>query len=99
MRPEYLEIGQWRKGENMKNAFNLLMSLITIPAIALSQPSKERTVNKLIIHADNVLQEMILTQNEKMILTPTYHVFDMYQAHQDALLLPHDLKSEEYVLG
>jgi alpha-N-arabinofuranosidase len=47
----------------------------------------------------NVLQAMILTQNEKMILTPTYHVFDMYQVHQDALLLPHDLKSEAYVLG
>lgn len=47
----------------------------------------------------NVLQAMILTNKEKMILTPTYHVFDMYQVHQDALLLPHDLKSEEYVLG
>lgn len=47
----------------------------------------------------NVLQALILTRNEKMILTPTYHVFDMYQAHQEALLLPHDLKSEEYVFG
>ncbi|MCI0696622.1 alpha-N-arabinofuranosidase [candidate division KSB1 bacterium] len=47
----------------------------------------------------NVLQAVILTQKEKMILTPTYHVFDMYQVHQDALLLPYDLKSEEYVLG
>lgn len=29
----------------------------------------------------NVLQAMILTDGEKMLLTPTYHVFDMYQGH------------------
>jgi alpha-N-arabinofuranosidase len=46
----------------------------------------------------NVLQAMILTDREKIILTPTYHVFDMYQVHQDALLLPFDLESEDYIL-
>lgn len=35
----------------------------------------------------NVLQSVILTEGEKMILTPTYHVFHMYQSHQDATLL------------
>ena len=35
----------------------------------------------------NVLQAMVLTQNEKMIMTPTYHVFDLYKVHQDAELL------------
>src|SRR5699024_629420 len=33
----------------------------------------------------NVLQAMILTQDEKMVLTPTYHVFDLYKHHQDAI--------------
>ncbi|MCZ0702465.1 alpha-N-arabinofuranosidase [Natronobacillus azotifigens] len=32
----------------------------------------------------NVIQSMILTDEEKMILTPTYHVFKMYKVHQDA---------------
>ncbi|MGN8646659.1 alpha-N-arabinofuranosidase [Gracilibacillus sp. HCP3S3_G5_1] len=32
----------------------------------------------------NVLQAMILTDKDKMILTPTYHVFEMYKVHQDA---------------
>ena len=32
----------------------------------------------------NVLQAMILTEGGKMLLTPTYHVFDMYQGHQNA---------------
>lgn len=35
----------------------------------------------------NVLQAMILTEGENMILTPTYHVFDMYKVHQDAQVL------------
>lgn len=38
----------------------------------------------------NVLQAMVLTEGEKMILTPTYHVFDMYKVHQDATLLAVD---------
>ncbi len=36
----------------------------------------------------NVLQAMILTRGEQMILTPTYHVFDFYTVHHDAVLLP-----------
>lgn len=44
----------------------------------------------------NVLQAMVLTKGEKMILTPTYHVFDMYKVHQDATLLPMSIKSEGY---
>ena len=36
----------------------------------------------------NVLQAVILTQEEKMILTPTYWVFHMMQVHQDATMLP-----------
>jgi len=47
----------------------------------------------------NVLQAMILTDKEKMILTPTYHVFDLYQVHHDATLLPADLECADYQLG
>ena len=35
----------------------------------------------------NVLQAVILTEGEKMLLTPTYHVFEMYKGHQNATLL------------
>ena len=35
----------------------------------------------------NVLQAIILTEGEKMLLTPTYHVFDLYKEHQDADLI------------
>jgi alpha-L-arabinofuranosidase len=45
------------------------------------------------------LQAVILTNEEKMLLTPTYHVMEMYNVHQDAKLLPVDVKVADYVLG
>lgn len=36
----------------------------------------------------NVLQSMVLTKGDRMVLTPTYHVFRMYNVHQDATYLP-----------
>ena len=47
----------------------------------------------------NVLQAMILTQEDQMVLTPTYHVFEMYKDHQDATLLPIDLQCGTYDYG
>jgi alpha-N-arabinofuranosidase len=47
----------------------------------------------------NVLQAMVLTDKEKMLLTPTYHVFEMYTVHHDAKLLPTELRSADYVSG
>ena len=47
----------------------------------------------------NVLQSVILTKEEKMILTPTYHVMQMYNVHQDAKLLPLTIKSNDFVFG
>lgn len=47
----------------------------------------------------NVLQAVILTEKEKMILTPTYHVLEMYKVHQDATLIPVSINTQEYVLG
>ena len=42
----------------------------------------------------NVLQAVILTDGEKMLLTPTYHVFKMYAPHQDATLLDSFIQQE-----
>lgn len=44
----------------------------------------------------NVLQAVVLTEGEKMILTPTYHVMEMYNVHQDATYLPMDFSTTEY---
>ncbi len=42
----------------------------------------------------NVLQSVILTDGEKMLLTPTYHVFKMYSCHQDADLVQSRVETE-----
>jgi alpha-L-arabinofuranosidase len=47
----------------------------------------------------NVLQAMILTDREKMLLTPTYHVFKMYVPFQDATLVPISFDAGRYQHG
>lgn len=47
----------------------------------------------------NVIQSMILTRDDKMILTPTYHVFRMYRPFQDATLIPIALDQGQYRFG
>ncbi len=47
----------------------------------------------------NVLQALIFTEGEKMLLTPTYYVYDMYKVHHDATLLPLEFDSPEYRFG
>ncbi|MGG4143305.1 alpha-N-arabinofuranosidase [Paenibacillus algorifonticola] len=47
----------------------------------------------------NVLQSVILTEGEKMLLTPTYHIFDMFKVHQDAELLDTHTSSARYEHG
>jgi len=47
----------------------------------------------------NVLQSVILTKDDKMVLTPTYYVFKMFKVHQEAQLLSTDLKCEDYQYG
>ncbi len=44
----------------------------------------------------NVLQAMILTDGKQMLKTPTYHVFDFYTVHHNAMLLPMHLDAGTY---
>jgi alpha-N-arabinofuranosidase len=61
----------------------------------------ERVTMANIAQTINVLQALILTEagSDRMILTPTYHIFEMYKVHQDATLLPLDLSCEAYAYG
>lgn len=42
----------------------------------------------------NVLQAVILTEGEKMVKTPTWHVFNMYKAHQDGELVESSIETK-----
>jgi alpha-N-arabinofuranosidase len=47
----------------------------------------------------NVLQAMILTGKDRIVLTPTYHVFKMYVPFQDATFLPVHFEAGSYAFG
>jgi len=47
----------------------------------------------------NVLQSVILTKDDQMVLTPTYHVFRLYKVHQDATMLPIEIKCNQYTVN
>jgi alpha-N-arabinofuranosidase len=47
----------------------------------------------------NVLQAMILTDKEKIVLTPTYYVFKMYVPFQDATFVPVKFDAGTYTHG
>ncbi|RQW20148.1 alpha-N-arabinofuranosidase [Bacillus sp. C1-1] len=42
----------------------------------------------------NVLQSIVLTEGDKMLKTPTYHVFDLYKVHQGGKVIPIELIGE-----
>ena len=52
----------------------------------------DRVVMANLAQMVNVLQSVILTDGDQMLLTPTYHVFDLYKAHHDATLLPTEVE-------
>lgn len=47
----------------------------------------------------NVLQAVVLTKEEKLILTPTYHVMEMYNVHQDAVMIPLEVRTDKFIMG
>lgn len=74
-------------------------AIIAAINLHLFQAHADRVTMANIAQMINVLQAMILTDKEKMLLTPTYHVFEMFKVHQDATSLPVDLTSPDYVVG
>jgi alpha-N-arabinofuranosidase len=94
------EWGTWHKGEEGSNPGFLYQQNTLRDALVAGV-----TLNLFNNHADrvrmanlaqmiNVLQAVILTDGSKMVLTPTYHVFDLYAAHQGATLLPVTVQCE-----
>ncbi len=47
----------------------------------------------------NVLQAVILTKDDDMVLTPTYYVFKMYNVHHGATMIPLNIQTENYTVG
>ncbi|MCI2050034.1 MAG: alpha-N-arabinofuranosidase [Lachnospiraceae bacterium] len=55
----------------------------------------DRVVMANLAQLVNVLQSVILTDGDRMLRTPTWHVFDLYKEHQDCTLLDSYMENEE----
>ena len=99
------EWGTWYDEE--KNAPSALFqqnslrdALVAALSFNIFHEHAERVPMTTIAQMVNVLQAMILTDKEKMVLTPTYYAFQMYVPFQDAKTLPLAIKNNtSYTLG
>src|SRR4051812_44700605 len=74
-------------------------AVVAALSLNIFQRHSDRVKGANIAQMINVLQAMILTDKEKMILTPTYHVFDMYQAFMGAVPYAATVSGPEYSQG
>jgi alpha-L-arabinofuranosidase len=99
------EWGTWYKNERgTRGAFlyqqnSLRDALVAALNFHIFHRHHQRVQMANIAQTINVLQAVILTQGEKMILTPTYHAFEMCKVHQDTTYLPVEIESPEYKHG
>ena len=74
-------------------------ALIAGTTLNIFNNHSDRVRGANLAQAVNVLQALILTKGRQMVLTPTYHVFDLYKVHQDAKYLPVQFTSLDYIMG
>jgi alpha-N-arabinofuranosidase len=71
-------------------------ALVTAINLNIFAKHADRVRMTAIAQMVNVLQAMIFTDGNRMVLTPTYHVFEMYKPWQDATVLPIDIETPLY---
>ena len=98
------EWGAWwnvEKGTNpgfLYQQNTLRDAMIAATSLNILNNHSDRVQMANIAQVVNVLQSVILTKDDKMVLTPTYHVFEMYKVHQGATLLPIQLESQNFIM-
>ena len=78
---------------------SLLDAEVAALTLNILQRHTDRVKMANIAQMVNVVQAMILTDKEKMLLTPTYHVFEMYRPFQGAIPYPVEAYGPHYELG
>ena len=87
------EWGTWHKVEPDTNPGFLYQqntmrdALVAGIVLNIFNNHSDRVHGANLAQAVNVLMSPVLTEGDKIVLTPTWHVLDMYKAHQDAKLL------------
>jgi len=74
-------------------------ALVAAISLNIFNNHAERVRMANIAQTINVLQAMILTEGPRMVLTPSYHVFDLFSPHQGARLLQASLTCADYRYG
>jgi alpha-L-arabinofuranosidase len=97
------EWGTWYDEEGRSGLLqqnSLRDALVAALTFNIFHEHAERVPLTTVAQMVNVLQAMILTDKEKMVLTPTYYAFQMYMPFQDAKTLPLAIKDNtSYTLG
>jgi alpha-N-arabinofuranosidase len=100
-----LIVGEWGMWHDVEPGTNpgflyqqntLRDALVASVSLDIFNHHADRVRGANIAQMVNVLQSMILTKGDQMVLTPTYYVFDFYTVHHDALELPISLDAGEY---
>jgi alpha-N-arabinofuranosidase len=104
-----LIVGEWGMWHDVEAGTNpgflyqqntLRDALVASATLDIFNRHADRVRGANIAQMVNVLQSMILTRGSQMILTPTYHVFEMYTVHHDAVMLPLTVvEAPRYVFG
>lgn len=76
-------------------------ALVAALTLNLFNKHSRRVTMGNIAQTVNVLQALILTEehSDRIVRTPTFHVFEMYKVHHDAELLALDVRGDAYAHG
>lgn len=86
-------------GSDLYQQNSLRDALLTAITLHIFHEHCDRVRMANIAQLVNVLQSLLLTKDELLILTPTYHVFEMYKVHQNATRLPVEIHAPGYSYG
>lgn len=87
------EWGAWHQPEVGTNPSFLLQqntmrdAIVAAVSLNIFNSHSDRVSMANLAQMVNVIQSVILTEGDEMILTPTYHVFDLFKSHQDSTLI------------
>ena len=101
------EWGTWHRTEQGDTALyqqnTIRDALVASASLDCFHGHRKRIRMTNIAQVLNVLQSVILTEvsggKDRMLLTPTYHVFEMNKVHHDAIGVPIDIESPDYTVG
>jgi alpha-N-arabinofuranosidase len=100
----FSEWGAWWAAEknrpsNLYQANTLRDAVIAGLTLNIFQNRAARVRMANLAQMVNVLQALVLTRGSDMLVTPTYHVFELYQPHQAARLMSAQVTTPDYASG